>query len=127
MRSLVISLFAALLLGACRLQRPAPASQASKSSEPQSDYWRKVEAMSKYQQEADVVLEAEALDRFRLLKPTAAADQSAVGLEAYLHLIPVRAPSSGLAVLIIPELEIVQGTQKIMDEVILDVRDVATK
>jgi hypothetical protein len=82
--------------------------------------------MTALQKEADVVLEAHGDYWFTLMKPTAVLEHSAVGLDGYLRLIPTRTPSgSGLAVLIIPGSETVQGTQKIMDEVILDVRDAA--
>lgn len=78
--------------------------------------------------EKDVVLEAQGYAKFRLLKPRGVSEQSAVGIDGYLHLISPRLPSgSGLAVLIIPEYENVQGNEKIMDEVILDVRDAVVK
>jgi hypothetical protein len=128
MRALVVSLSAALLLTACSTRRPVPASEASQPSEPQSDFQRSVEAMGALQREAEVILEAEGHDRFRLWKPEGASRQSVVGVDGYLQLISRRSPSgSGLVVLIIPETEIVQGTEKIMDEVILDVRDAAVE
>lgn len=125
MRALVVPFVAALLFTGCATQPPV-SPQAVQSGEPSNDFWRRVEAMAALEQEAEVVLEAEAVDRFRLVKPAAVAEESAIGLDGYLRLIPPRTKSgSGLVVLIIPETERVQGTQKIMDEVILDVRDAA--
>ena len=128
MRSLFISFFSGLLLAACSSHHPAPVSDTSVPAELQSDFHHKVEAMSSLEKEADVVLEAQGCAKFRLLKPSSVSEQSAVGVNGYLHLISPRSSSGrGLVVLIVPEYENVQGTAKIMDEVILDVRDAAVK
>jgi hypothetical protein len=84
--------------------------------------------MGALERKAGLILEAEGVDSFRKLNPYGVVEQSAAGLDGFLRLIPTRGPTdSDLAILIIPELEIVQGTHKIMGEVILDVRDAASE
>jgi hypothetical protein len=124
---LVFPFFCAVLLTACSPQRPVSLA-ALPPSEALQDYQRKVEAMRQLQREADLVLEAQAVDRFRLVKPDAGTEQTAIGLDGCLRLMTrASRQGSGLVVLIIPQTEIVQGTHKIMDEVILDVRDAAAR
>jgi hypothetical protein len=91
------------------------------------DYWREVERMGALQQQADVVFEAESVDHFLLLKPVSPAVQTVRGgLDGYLHFIPKRTQSGGgFVVLIVDAFQLPSPTKKIMDEVILDVRDAA--
>ena len=142
MRALVFPIAVTILLAGCGTQTPPPSSRAAELSHPAGsyssgwpagdewifdDYWREVEMMGALRQQADVVLEAEGVDRFLLLNPVS-EDVQAVrgGLDGYLHFIPKRKQSGGgFVVLIVPALQLPHPTKKIMDEVILDVRDAA--
>jgi len=92
----------------------------------QGQFWACFTRFKILRDEADLVLEARASDSFRQLKPSLEPLAGAGGEDGYLKLIPTRKKTeSGLAILIVPGVELLQGTHKIMDEVILDVRDVA--
>jgi hypothetical protein len=113
-----------VLLTACNMPCQPHTSPTLQIDTACFNYWKEVEKMIALEQEAGLVLEAEGVDHFRKLNRDRVVEQTAVGVDGYLQLIPARAASGGsLAILIVPELELVQGTGKIMDEVILDVRD----
>ncbi len=130
----------AVLLAACGTPGSSPA-RARQALTPPFDYWLKVRsaimgeeednfnhrvnALQALEREAVFVLEAEGTDRFHRIKsPTVTPQLTARGYDGYRALLPDRAPSSqALAILIVPGWEIIQGDNKTMDEVILDVRD----
>ena len=88
--------------------------------------WPYVARFGVLRNEADLILEAPSTDSFRLLDRSMNVLRDARGEDGYLSLIPKRKKAGGgLAVLVVPGEEIVQGKHKIMDEVILDVRDAA--
>ena len=90
MRAIFILLSAVMLFVACSPHHPAPATDASVSAKLPSDFRPKVEAMSKLEKVADVILEAQGSARFRLLKPSIVGEPSVTGLDGYLRLISPR-------------------------------------
>ncbi len=123
MRTITTLILSVLLLASCAGHHPSRSANEGTFDEQPFDYRRHVEKTNALWREADLVLEADDIDSFRRLKPVMAVNLAATGLEGYLEFIPKQAPSGNkLAILVIPEYEYLTAG-KIMDEVILDVRD----